>query len=77
MVLQWGAIDNKSTVQSIRVTVNLPISYETSYCICVNGQEGKGIPGYNNKTITSFYLQINGPWGNWPSRYGNWITIGY
>ena len=75
--IEFGKIDNNSTVQSVSKIISLPVAYTKSYCICVNGQEGKGIPGYNNITLSTFNLLVNGPWGNWPSRWANWLTIGY
>lgn len=78
IIVEYGKFDYGTLVQLASKIINLPISYNKTYSVIINATNGNGgIPSPTANSISNFTFLLRGPWDNWPSRYGNWITIGY
>lgn len=76
--IQFGQVDNGSKIQNVERTITLPQAYTKTYAVLVNAiKGGRGIPAPRDINLTTFLFCITGPWGDWSSRYGDWITVGY
>ena len=76
MIIQFGQFDYGSNVQAPSKNITLPITFKKKYSVIINSIGGGGIPSPNTVNLSKFNFLLKGPWGDWPSRYGNWICIG-
>lgn len=76
IIIQYGQFDYGSTVQSPSKNITLPITFKKKYSVIINSLAGGGIPTPITISLSEFNFLLRGPWGDWPSRYGNWVCIG-